>query len=74
MGRPKSVEIPTVLDADALNNLADQTDILGSSSTRPVVLTPHPGEFSRLTGRPTSEIQADRETHAVAFAASARKT
>jgi ADP-dependent NAD(P)H-hydrate dehydratase len=67
----RSVEVPTVLDADALNNLAGQTEILASLA-RPVVLTPHPGEFSRLTGRPTKEIQADRETHALAFAGSAR--
>lgn len=62
-----SVEIPTVLDADALNNLAGQTDVL-ANPRRPVVITPHPGEFSRLTGRPKAEIQADRETHAVALA------
>lgn len=67
----KSVEIPTVLDADALNNLAGQTEILAELD-RPVILTPHPGEFSRLTGRPTEEIQGDRETHALAFAESAR--
>ena len=67
----RSVEVPTVLDADALNNLAGQTEILASLG-RPVILTPHPGEFSRLTGRPTSEIQADRETHALAFAGGAR--
>ena len=67
----ETVEIPTVLDADALNNLAGQTEVLGHLK-RPVVITPHPGEFSRLTGRPTAEIQADRETHAVAMAQHAR--
>lgn len=67
----ESVEIPTVLDADALNNLAGQTEIL-ATLRRPVILTPHPGEFSRLTGRSTEEIQADRETHALAFAGSAK--
>jgi len=67
----KSVTVPTVLDADALNNLAGQTEILGSLS-RPVILTPHPGEFSRLTGRSIKEIQSDRETHALAFASSAK--
>jgi ADP-dependent NAD(P)H-hydrate dehydratase len=66
----RSVEVPTVLDADALNNLAGQTEALAGLG-RPVILTPHPGEFSRLTGRPTAEIQADRQTHAVAFAAEA---
>ena len=66
-----SVEVPTVLDADALNNLAGQTEALGHLK-RPVVITPHPGEFSRLTGRDTREIQADREAHAVGFAEQAR--
>ena len=67
----RSVEIPTILDADALNNLAGQTEIL-ANLTRPLILTPHPGEFSRLTGRPIAEIQADRETHAVALAAASK--
>jgi NAD(P)H-hydrate epimerase len=66
----KSVEVPTILDADALNNLAGQTEILATLK-RPVILTPHPGEFSRLTGRSIAEIQADRETHALALAGSA---
>ena len=55
---------------DALNNLSGQTEIL-AQLRRPVILTPHPGEFSRLTGRPTEEIQADRETHPLAFAGAA---
>ena len=63
----EEVKIPTVLDADALNALAGQTDTL-ADLRRPVVLTPHPGEFARLTGRSVAEIQADREGHAVALA------
>ncbi len=63
----ESAGIPTVLDADALNNLAGQTEIL-ARLRRPLVVTPHPGEFARLTGRTTEEIQADRETHAIALA------
>jgi ADP-dependent NAD(P)H-hydrate dehydratase len=63
----EEVEIPTVLDADALNALAGQTDTL-ADLRRPVVLTPHPGEFARLTGRSVAEIQADREGHALALA------
>ena len=66
----ESVDVPTVLDADALNNLAGQTEALAKLK-RPVVITPHPGEFSRLTGRDTKEIQEDREAHAAGFAASA---
>lgn len=43
------VSIPIVFDADALNALAEQQDILESPGG-PRVLTPHPGEFARLTG------------------------
>ena len=66
----ESVDVPTVLDADALNNLATQTEVL-AKLTRPMIITPHPGEFARLTGRSIAEIQGDRETHALALAQSA---
>jgi NAD(P)H-hydrate epimerase len=55
-----------VLDADALNALIGQFDV--SSSTRPLIITPHPGEFARLIGKTTAEVQADREALAAAFA------
>jgi hydroxyethylthiazole kinase-like uncharacterized protein yjeF len=63
----ESVKLPTVLDADALNALVGQTDLL-KALTRPLVITPHPGEFSRLTGKPTAAVQADREALAASFA------
>ncbi|HEU4732287.1 MAG TPA: NAD(P)H-hydrate dehydratase [Kofleriaceae bacterium] len=51
--------LPAVLDADALNVLAaDPAAIPGASG--PVVITPHPGEASRLLGIPTAAIEADR--------------
>lgn len=50
---------PLVLDADALNVLHDRKDIL-KKSTRPIAITPHPGEFSRLTGRTVTEIKKNR--------------
>ncbi len=43
------LEVPTIIDADGLNALAGHTDILKTCAA-PVVLTPHPGEFKRLTG------------------------
>jgi len=60
-------ERPVVLDADGLNNLAA---IDGWPALRrcPLVLTPHPGEFSRLTGRGVADIQTDRQAAALAAA------
>ena len=47
---------PMVLDADGLNLLAKSPHALPER----IVLTPHPGEASRLLGRSTSDVQADR--------------
>ena len=57
----ENVAIPTIIDADGLNALVGQTDLL-KTLKRPVILTPHPGEFGRLVGKPTAEIQANRES------------
>lgn len=51
---------PTVLDADALNALAESRRAL-ERLPHNRVLTPHPGEMSRLTGLSTKEVLADRE-------------
>ena len=53
------IDIPVVLDADALNVLAADTTPL-EKRTGPVVITPHPGELGRLLGRSTDEVSADR--------------
>ncbi|MEM7346327.1 MAG: NAD(P)H-hydrate dehydratase [Chloroflexota bacterium] len=57
----KSIEAPPplILDADALNILAQQTnwwELLPPNA----ILTPHPGEMSRLTGLTISEIEQNR--------------
>ncbi|MEZ5964729.1 MAG: NAD(P)H-hydrate dehydratase [Planctomycetota bacterium] len=57
---------PLVLDADALNVLAPCTALL--RTTRPAVLTPHPGEAGRLLGWPTAQVQADRRAAVLALA------
>lgn len=46
----KSSDCPVVLDADALNCLARFPDILDILPAQ-TVITPHPGEMSRLTGK-----------------------
>ena len=51
--------IPTLIDADGLNNLSGihgWPELIDS----PLVLTPHPGEMSTLTGLPVPEIQRGR--------------
>jgi len=50
-------EIPMVIDADGLNALAQSP---WGRATHLRVLTPHPGEMSRLTGKSVSAIEADR--------------
>lgn len=62
-----AAEIPMVIDADGLNCLADDPGILKSAKA-PVILTPHPGEMARLTGKTSAEIQADRLETARSFA------
>jgi ADP-dependent NAD(P)H-hydrate dehydratase / NAD(P)H-hydrate epimerase len=50
---------PLVIDADGLNVLVGRSRALERAHAA-AVLTPHPGELSRLTGGSTSEIQRDR--------------
>jgi ADP-dependent NAD(P)H-hydrate dehydratase / NAD(P)H-hydrate epimerase len=61
------VDVPTVLDADALNAVAADLDVLRRAKG-PLVLTPHPGEMSRLTGVPTKDLQKARVEVARDFA------
>ena len=63
----KTFEGPALLDADALNNLAGDLLVL-KERTAPTVLTPHPGEMARLTGKPVSELLTDRVSAAKTFA------
>jgi ADP-dependent NAD(P)H-hydrate dehydratase / NAD(P)H-hydrate epimerase len=56
-----------VMDADAVNWLAEDPNVL-LSRTSPAVLTPHPGEMARLAGISTSMVQADRPGTARTFA------
>ncbi len=52
---------PCVIDADALNALSRNMDVLPPpENCRNFVLTPHPRELSRLTGATVGEIQANR--------------
>jgi hydroxyethylthiazole kinase-like uncharacterized protein yjeF len=50
---------PLVVDADGLN-LLSKTDTWWRQLPAETILTPHPGEMSRLIGCETKEVQADR--------------
>lgn len=57
----RSVEFPVILDADALNLIAEDPGILGWRQGRgPLILTPHPGEMARLCSCSAQEIQDNR--------------
>jgi NAD(P)H-hydrate epimerase len=62
--------VPCVLDADGLNAVDGQLDMLKSAKC-PLILTPHPGEMARLLGKTTAEIQSDRLGAARALASGA---
>jgi hydroxyethylthiazole kinase-like uncharacterized protein yjeF len=53
--------VPTVLDADALNMFAGDTNALAAALRgRSAVLTPHPAECARLLGTTTNDVLANR--------------
>ena len=54
-----SLRLPIVLDADGLNALAGHAEVLGQAAG-PVILTPHPGELSRLLGVARDEVLRKR--------------
>jgi ADP-dependent NAD(P)H-hydrate dehydratase len=65
---------PLVVDADGLNALARLSADAWRDRRQPIVLTPHPGEFSRLCKRSADEIRDRRADVALAFAADHRVT
>ncbi len=54
-----------ICDADALNGLAGNLPHCGDKIR---ILTPHPGEMARLTGKSTKDVQSDRLAVAQEFA------
>jgi len=55
----EQLDKPLVLDADGLNACEGQAEFIKNYNGE-LVITPHPGELSRLTGRPVKELIADR--------------
>lgn len=62
-----SINIPTVIDADGINIISKNIDILAKSNNK-FILTPHPKEFARLLGITLNEVLENRFKLAKAFA------
>jgi len=62
VGAALASDIPCVLDADALNLLAQNEDLRKACARRTAetLLTPHPAEAARLLGSSVSTVQEDR--------------
>jgi len=71
--RACALDLPLLLDADALNLLATESRLQRVLAERrqrpsPLLLTPHPSEAARLLGADTSVVQADRGAAALELA------
>jgi hydroxyethylthiazole kinase-like uncharacterized protein yjeF len=62
VGAALASDLPCVLDADALNLIAESEDLRKACSRRTAetLLTPHPAEAARLLALTTADVQADR--------------
>ena len=58
--------VPLVCDADALNVCAAHA--LAYPDDIPVIVTPHPGEFSRMTGQNIEALSQDPQSSAIQYA------
>lgn len=61
------IKVPFLIDADGLNALAGQVEIL-RRAVAPCIVTPHPGEMARLTRESIEAIEASRIGSAQHFA------
>jgi NAD(P)H-hydrate epimerase len=61
------IDKPMVIDADGLNALEGHLDVLTKTKSLKI-LTPHPGEMSRMTGVKKGALEKDRKKYAREFA------
>ncbi len=64
----ETVSVPMVIDADGLNALSEDITVLHRKRSANIVLTPHPGEMSRLLGSSIPDVAAIRISVAQEFA------
>lgn len=63
----KNYRGPLIIDADGINAVSQNIDVLRAAKSS-VILTPHPGEMSRLVGLSVSSINENSEQVALDFA------
>jgi NAD(P)H-hydrate epimerase len=61
------ISLPMILDASGLSSFSGKYKLLKSSKAK-LIITPHEGEFSKLTGLPISVIRQNTKTIAADFA------
>jgi len=69
-----SIELPLLIDADGLNAFSLKRNLLGKHRSKDLIVTPHTGELSRLTGLAPEEIDNDRVECARSFSKTNRLT
>lgn len=55
----EAAEVPMVIDADGLNSIANNLDVLAKKKI-PVIVTPHPGEMARLLKTDVKTVESNR--------------
>lgn len=63
-----TITLPLVIDADGLNALSEDMTVLRRKKSQQVILTPHPGEMSRLLGAAIPDVDTIRISLAQEFA------
>jgi ADP-dependent NAD(P)H-hydrate dehydratase / NAD(P)H-hydrate epimerase len=63
-----ALTLPLIIDADGLNAVSEDTDLLLCRKSDIVIMTPHPGEMGRLAGLSIYQVEEERIGVARAFA------
>ena len=63
----RNASCPIIIDADGINSISGNINVL-KERTGATIITPHPMEFSRISGLTVEEINRDRISAAVGFA------
>lgn len=60
----KNADVPLIIDADGINIISKNINILQQDRNKEIIITPHPGEMARLINKTVKEVQENRELYA----------